>query len=49
MDPPLLQSILSGENFDVTVSAGLTYYWKVNTMDDSGLKTIGQVWQFTAI
>ena len=48
MDPTLLQSILSEENFDVTVSTGLTYYWKVNTMDDSGLKTIGQVWQFTA-
>ncbi len=47
IDPPLLQSDLSDENFDVTASSGLTYYWKVNTMDDSGLKTIGQVWQFT--
>jgi len=45
-DPPLLQSDLTEENFDVIVSTGLTYYWKINTKDDSGLETIGQMWQF---
>lgn len=46
LDPPLLQSDLTEENFEVTVSAGLSYYWKINTKDNSGLETIGQTWQF---
>lgn len=45
-DPPLLQADLVDENFDINVTSGL-YYWKVNTLDDSGLETIGQIWQFT--
>ncbi|MDO1502230.1 hypothetical protein Q2T40_19015 [Winogradskyella maritima] len=46
-DPPLTQSNLSAENFDVTATAGATYYWRVDTIDDSGVKTIGQIWSFT--
>ncbi|NNK86964.1 MAG: hypothetical protein HKO90_01655 [Flavobacteriaceae bacterium] len=45
-DPPLIQSDVAVENFDVTTSAGTTYYWRVDTTDDSGVKTIGQVWTF---
>lgn len=48
MDPPLLQDDVTAENIDVTTTAGSTYYWKVNTTDDSGVKTIGQIWSFTA-
>ena len=32
---------------EVTVETGKTYYWKVNTIDNSGAKSIGQVWSFT--
>lgn len=46
-DPASLEMALSENNFDVTVITGLTYYWKVDTIDDSGVKTIGQVWTFT--
>jgi hypothetical protein len=46
-DPPSLQTDLTADNFDVTAATGLTYYWRVDTTDDSGLKTIGQVWTFS--
>ena len=46
-DPASLEMALSENNFDVTVNTGLTYYWKVDTIDDSGVKTIGQIWTFT--
>ena len=45
-DPPLLSSDLSSETSEVTVVSGKTYYWKINTLDGSGAKTIGQVWKF---
>jgi len=47
MDPPSFQTDITDENFDVTVTSGLTYYWRVDTTDDSGLKTIGQIWSFS--
>ncbi|NMH89177.1 fibronectin type III domain-containing protein [Flavivirga algicola] len=45
-NPPLLASDLSSETSDVNVTSGKTYYWKINTSDNSGAKTIGQVWKF---
>lgn len=38
---------LTVQNLDVTVEAGKTYYWKINTIDAAGAKSIGQVWSFT--
>lgn len=35
------------ESYSVTVATGKTYYWKVNTIDNSGGKSIGQVWSFS--
>ncbi len=35
------------ELYNVTVTTGKTYYWKVNTIDNSGAKSIGQVWSFS--
>lgn len=46
-DPSLDQTGLTDENVDVTVTTGLTYYWRVDSIDDSGVKTIGQLWTFT--
>ena len=46
-DPELSQSDITVSNFDVSVEAGKTYYWKINTKDDSNAKSIGQVWSFT--
>ena len=47
IDPPISQSGISVATFAVMVESGKIYYWKVNTIDDSGAKTIGQVWEFT--
>lgn len=47
-NPPLLETALSSENFDVMTTSGNTYFWRVDTTDDSGIKTIGQIWSFTA-
>lgn len=48
-NPPttVLATDLTSETFDVSTQAATTYYWKVDTKDDSGTKTIGAVWTFT--
>lgn len=46
-DPILFREDLAEDNFDVTTVAGTTYYWKVDTIDDQGAKTIGQIWTFS--
>ena len=46
-NPPSVESNLSVESYMVTVSSGKTYYWKVNTTDNSGAKSIGQIVRFT--
>ncbi|MDO6811640.1 hypothetical protein [Tenacibaculum soleae] len=38
---------ISDELYEVTVETGKTYYWKINTIDNSGAKSIGQVWSFS--
>jgi len=38
---------ISTTSIEVTVESGKTYYWKVNTIDNTGAKSIGQVWSFT--
>ncbi|WP_428743418.1 hypothetical protein [Tenacibaculum sp.] len=38
---------ISTTNVEVSVESGKTYYWKVNTIDNAGAKSIGQVWSFT--
>ena len=37
---------LSTTNSEVKVESGKTYYWKVNTIDNAGAKSIGQIWSF---
>lgn len=48
-DPPLLEAGLTAENFDVTTETGRSYYWRIDSIDDSGAKTIGQVWTFSTL
>ena len=38
---------LEVESQEVSIETGKTYYWKVNTIDNAGAKSIGQVWSFT--
>tara|TARA_R110000868_G_scaffold320583_3_gene581506 strand:- start:1978 stop:2640 length:663 start_codon:yes stop_codon:yes gene_type:complete len=45
-NPPMVSNNLSTETSDVVVEPGKTYYWKVNTLDNAGAKTIGQEWMF---
>ncbi len=45
-NPTLLVSDLSSETSSINAVSGKTYYWKINTLDNSGAKTIGQVWKF---
>lgn len=47
-DPSLVDDAVTTKNYTVNVVAGTTYYWKVNVKDDSGAKSIGQTWSFTA-
>lgn len=46
-NPVLKASSIDTELLEVTLVSGKTYYWKVNTIDVSGAKSIGQVWSFT--
>lgn len=45
-DPALFQEDVTTMNLDVTTQAATTYYWSVDTTDDNGVKSIGQVWTF---
>jgi len=45
-NPSLKQANITDTSFDIAVETGKTYYWKVNSIDNSGVKTIGQVWEF---
>lgn len=38
---------LSTTSLEVDIESGKTYYWKINTKDNFGAKSIGQVWNFT--
>ncbi len=38
---------LTTQSKEVSVESGKTYYWKINTIDPSNAKSIGQVWKFT--
>ena len=45
--PPLIiENSLTAQSHTVTVETGKTYYWKVNVIDQSGAKSIGQIWSF---
>lgn len=46
-DPTLSQSDISDSTFDVTTVGATTYYWRVDTKDNNGVKTIGQEWTFS--
>lgn len=46
--PPETESGLTTESSNVMVTSGTTYFWRIDTSDDSGFKTIGQLWSFTA-
>lgn len=43
----LFQADLSSSNYDITTEAAKTYFWRIDTKDDSGVKSIGQVWSFS--
>ncbi|CAM1369586.1 conserved exported hypothetical protein [Tenacibaculum sediminilitoris] len=43
----LKEENLSTSKLEVSIESGKTYYWKVNTKDNSGAKSIGQIWSFT--
>ncbi len=38
---------ISESTFNQSVSSGDTVFWRVDTSDNSGAKSIGQVWSFT--
>ncbi len=45
-DPASIETNYSETTRKVTVTSGKTYYWKINTIDPSNAKSIGQVWSF---
>jgi len=45
--PAVLQTNVSISTFDVTTAAGTTYFWRIDTKDNNGVKSIGQVWSFS--
>lgn len=45
--PALSQADVTTSTLDVTTVAATTYYWRVDTKDNNGVKTIGQVWTFS--
>ncbi|MDO3695610.1 fibronectin type III domain-containing protein [Wenyingzhuangia sp. chi5] len=43
----LVSENLETNSFNVSLTAGTKYYWKVDVKDNHGAKTQGQVWTFT--
>ncbi len=46
-NPTSVANNVTTGSYSVTVQSGKTYYWKINTTDNSGAKSIGQIWSFT--
>ncbi|MGB6268265.1 MAG: hypothetical protein WBF67_04580 [Olleya sp.] len=46
-DPVILQTDHATSSIDVSTIAATTYYWRVDTKDNNGVKSIGQVWSFS--
>ena len=46
-NPALMQLDITASTFDVTTVAATTYYWRIDTKDNNGAKSIGQEWTFT--
>lgn len=47
-DPPgIFQEGLEENSLEVNLEKGTIYYWKVNTRDGKGAKSIGTTWRFT--
>ncbi|AUC82659.1 hypothetical protein [Lacinutrix sp. Bg11-31] len=46
-DPAQVQLDVAASTFDVTTVAATTYYWRIDTKDNNGVKSIGQVWSFS--
>jgi len=42
-----VESDLTESSYTITSEPGKTYFWKVNTIDQHGAKSIGQTWSFT--
>ena len=47
VNPAINQLDIAVSTFDVTTVAGTTYYWRVDTKDNNGVKSIGQEWSFS--
>ncbi len=45
--PASFQTDLTAETADVPTTAATTYFWSVNTTDNSGATSVGRVFQFT--
>jgi len=46
-DPASTQTGLTVETASVMTDPSTTYFWRINTTDNSGAISIGRVWQFT--
>ncbi|RLJ65605.1 hypothetical protein CLV86_1182 [Lacinutrix venerupis] len=46
-NPSITQTDVSTSTFNVTTVAATTYFWRVDTKDGNGVKTIGQEWSFS--
>lgn len=45
--PIKIETYISKNHLQIAINPNTSYYWRVDTIDSKGAKTIGKIWEFS--